>query len=78
MKLSKKIPPEHQTRTPVQLLIDEFGSLRKVAKAISRDPAAICRWQKSGLIPTSVQRQVLETCWNRGIEITAHDIIFGK
>ena len=77
MKLSK-IPVEHQIRTPVQLLIEEFGSLRAVARAISRDPAAVCRWQKTGLIPTSAQSQVLETCWNRGIEITAHEIIFGR
>ena len=49
------------TKTPVQMLIDEFGGLRSLARSISRDPAAVCRWQKSGLVPTNVQKNYLKS-----------------
>jgi hypothetical protein len=64
--------------TPVELAIDLFGGVRKLARALNRDPAAVSRWQKSGVVPTSVQRRLLESAWERGIEISAHDIVFGR
>jgi hypothetical protein len=64
--------------TPVQLAIQSFGGVRRLAKAIDRDPAAVSRWQRNGIVPSAAQRQLLETAWERGIEITAHDIIFGR
>lgn len=63
---------------PVEIIVKEFGGVRKLAKAIDRDPAAICRWRKTGVVPTSVQRKVLEVAWERGISITAHEMIFGR
>ena len=66
-------------QTPGQLVIAEFGGVRPLARAIGRDPASISRWQKGDVnIPSSMQRKVLETAWDRGIEITAHEIIFGR
>ncbi len=64
--------------TPVELAIDMFGGVRKLARALGRDPAAVSRWQKSGVVPTSVQRRLLGLGWGRGINITAHDIVFGR
>ncbi len=64
--------------TPVELAIDMFGGVRKLARALGRDPAAVSRWQKSGVVPTSVQRRLLELAWERGIDISAHDMIFGR
>lgn len=55
-----------------------FGGVRKLARALNRDPAAVSRWQKSGIVPTSVQRRLLELAWERGIDISAHDIVFGR
>lgn len=66
------------TQTPVQLVIRQFGGVRRLAKAIGRDPAAVSRWQKNGTIPSSAQRRLLEIALELGIEITAHDIIFGR
>lgn len=66
------------TNTPVTLVIEQFGGVRKLAKAIGRDPAAVSRWQKHGTVPSSVQRKVLEAAWERGINVTAHDVIFGR
>lgn len=64
--------------TPVELAIDMFGGVRKLARALGRDPAAVSRWQKSGVVPTSVQRRLLELAWERGIDISARDIVFGR
>jgi hypothetical protein len=64
--------------TPVQLAIQSFGGVRRLAKAIDRDPAAVSRWQRSGIVPSAAQKQLLEIAWERGIQLTAHDIIFGR
>jgi hypothetical protein len=64
--------------TPVDLAINLFGGVRKLARTLGRDPAAISRWRKSGVVPTSAQRKILELAWERGLNITAHDIIFGR
>lgn len=68
----------NNTDTPVDLAITRFGGVRKLARAIGRDPAAISRWKKSGTVPTSVQRKILEVAWERGVDMTAHDMIFGR
>lgn len=64
--------------TPVDLAITLFGGVRKLARTLGRDPAAISRWRKSGVVPTSAQRKILELAWEKGIDISAHDIIFGR
>ena len=65
--------------TPVQLAINEFGGLRKLARSINRDPAAISRWKSThGNIPSSIQRKLLTAAWDRGIQLSAHELIFGR
>ena len=66
-------------QTPYEVLISEFGGVRPLARAINRDPASVNKWRKrDGTIPSSIQRKVLETAWDRDIRITAHEIIFGR
>ena len=73
------IPPEHHFFTPVEVCIKEFGGVRALARAIHRDPASVSKWQKGdGTIPTSIQRKLLETAWDRGIQLSAHELIFGR
>ena len=67
-----------QTKTPGQLQIAEFGGVRALARSVHRDAASISRWQKSGLVPTSMQKKVLETAWDNNINISAHELIFGR
>lgn len=68
----------NNTFTPVDLVIERFGGVRKLARAIGRDPAAVSRWKKLGTIPAAIQRKTLEQAWERGIDLTAHDMIFGR
>ena len=66
-------------QTPYEVLISEFGGVRSLARAIHRDPASVNKWRKrDGTIPSSIQRKVLETAWEKGMKITAHEIIFGR
>lgn len=69
---------ENKHITPVELAINMFGGVRKLAKCIGRDPAAVSRWRRSGLVPTQVQRKLLAAAAAREINITAHDIVFGR
>jgi hypothetical protein len=69
---------ENNTSTPVQIAIKEFGGVRKLARAIGKDAATVSRWQKRGLIPANDQRKLLETAWEQGKSITAHQVIFGR
>ncbi len=70
---------EKNKQTPYEVLISEFGGVRALARAVDRNPAAVNRWRKGdGAIPSSIQRKVLETAWDRGIKITAHELIFGR
>ena len=64
--------------TPVEIAITAFGGVRALARALNRDPAAVSRWKKSGTVPTNVQKTLLETAWERGIKMTAHDLVFGR
>ena len=64
--------------TPVEIAISEFGGVRKLARALGRDPAAVSRWKKQGTVPTTVQRMLLTTAWDLGLKITADDLIFGR
>lgn len=64
--------------TPADLVIELFGGVRKLARALGRDPAAVSRWQRTGTVPTYIQKKLLEVAWERGIEISAHDLIFGR
>lgn len=69
---------ENKTTTPVDLVIKKFGGIRKLGRAIGRDPAAICRWRKRGLIPSSAQALVLNAAHMAGIDLTANQIVFGN
>ena len=63
---------------PVEILIKSFGGVRKLAKSLNRDPAAVSRWRKSGRVPSAIQRDALTIAWKEGHAITAHELIFGR
>jgi hypothetical protein len=64
--------------TPAELVIGAFNGVRATARELGCDPSAVSRWKKTGLIPGSYQRRILELAWERGVDLTAHDLIFGR
>lgn len=65
--------------TPVQYAIHVFGSQRKLADAAGlADQSWVSHWKKKGLVPSSVQAQILSVARQQGLPLTADDLIFGR
>jgi hypothetical protein len=69
--MSNTIPPAH-------VVVRAFGGVRAAARLLHMDASAVSRWQLSGRIPSPHQRRILEIAWKNGIDLTAHDIVFGR
>lgn len=69
---------ERKSLTPHDIVVREFKGTRQAARHLDLDVGAVSRWGKTGLVPARYQRKVLETAWKLGIDLTAHDIVFGR
>lgn len=63
---------------PSQLVVSAFGGVRPAARVLECEPSTISRWGRTGLVPAHFQKLVLSKAWEHGIDLTAHDIIFGR
>ena len=63
---------------PSALVVGAFGGVRSTARLLNCEPSTISRWGKHGRVPAEWQRPILELAWSRGIDLTAHDLIFGR
>ncbi len=68
--------------SPAERAIKEFGGFEQLAEALGRHPISIRKWTydrdkggTGGLIPTSVQGQVLAEARRRGLRLKAADLI---
>ena len=69
---------ETTIKTPYELCIAEFGGVRELARQIGRDAGSVSKWSRNGTIPTAIQKKLLERAWDLGLQISAHELIFGK
>lgn len=66
-------------RTPYEVVIDKFRGVRKLAHALGIDNhTSVLRWKDKGLIPAHHQERVLTVAKERGIDLTAEEVIFGS
>lgn len=63
---------------PGPLVVQTFGGVRKLARLLGCDPSTVSRWQATGRVPSSMQRNVLQAAWDHGLDLTAHDIVWGR
>jgi hypothetical protein len=63
---------------PAKVVVSALGGVRAAARLLECDASTVSRWQVSGRVPSSWQRRVLELAWSKGIDLTAHDVIFGR
>lgn len=63
---------------PGPLVVQTFGGVRKLARQLGCDPSTISRWSSTGRVPSGMQRQVLQLAWSEGLDLTAHDIVWGR
>jgi len=72
-------------RTPAQYVIEIFGGAREIARLLDKDPSTVYKWVKprslggtDGAIPTHEQRLLLGLAVDRGLDLTAEDLILGR
>ena len=66
-------------KTPYQIVIEEFGGVRALGRAIQKDPSNISKWGKRhGCIPARFQKTVLEKAWELDLNITPYELIMGR
>lgn len=72
----------HAPLSPADKVIQAFGGIRAVARLIERNPSSVQRWRKpraeggtGGAVPTAVQGRLLAMAAERGIPLSAVDLI---
>lgn len=70
--------------TPADIVISRFNGARELARLLGKDPSTIHRWrmpaEKGGLagrVPSAAQVKLLGLARERGIDLTAEDLIHG-
>lgn len=71
--------------SPAEYVISVFGGVRKVARAIGRDPASVSRWRRAagqkgtdGRIPSKAQQELLAKAQALGLDLTPDDLLLGR
>lgn len=68
--------------TPADKCIEAFGGVRALARALERNPSSVVRWRKpkdeggsNGAVPSALQGRILAIAQQRGLSLTAEDMI---
>jgi hypothetical protein len=68
--------------TPADKCIDVFGGVRALARALDRNPSSVVRWRRpkdeggsNGAVPSGLQGRILALAQERGLTLTAEDLI---
>jgi hypothetical protein len=71
--------------SPATLVIKAFGGVRKAARALGVRPSTVCRWNlplerggMGGQVPSKAARKILMLAKQRGLELTADDLLVGR
>lgn len=71
--------------TPADIVISRFDGVRPLARLLGKDPSTIHRWRmpasKGGLegrVPSAVQSKLMDLARERGIALTADELIIGS
>lgn len=66
------------TIRPGALVPHVFGGVRAAARAIGVDPSRVSRWSQIGTVPGRQMPRILEAAWAQGIDLTPHELVFGR
>lgn len=71
--------------SPAEYVIRVFGSVRETARAVDRDESCVSRWKApkskggtGGKIPGPVQDTILKKARRKNLDITPHDLVYGR
>ncbi|HEY5970445.1 MAG TPA: GIY-YIG nuclease family protein [Pseudoxanthomonas sp.] len=80
----EKISKPFLGKSPAQVVIERFGGVRNVARAIGYNPSSVTRWQRDsgaigtgGRIPSSVQQLLLDKAKELGIQLSIDELLHG-
>lgn len=84
--IKKLVLPTAKHLSPAQYVIQVFGGVRKLARAINYDPSNVSRWPKAkgkhggcnGIIPSSALNIILRTAQRNNYDLKAVDLICGR
>lgn len=69
---------------PAEIVISKFGGVRPLARALKIDHSSVSRWAMTkdkrgsdGMVPSKYQAQLLRLAEDRGIDLSASELIFG-
>ncbi len=72
--------------SPVECAVRAFGGVSNLARATDRSTGRVCGWMRAkerrgsgGRIPSdAVKRRLLDLAKERGLDLTAEDLIYGR
>lgn len=64
---------------PAQYVVSVFGGVCALARAIGKTPGRVSHWRRTGRIASDdVKRRVLAVARERGLDLTADDLLDGR
>ena len=68
-----------ENKTPAEFVIEAFGGVRALARALGKSPSTVSRWRSTkGLIPSSVQAEIIRLAREKGLAVTHQNLIEGE
>lgn len=64
-------------KTPAEHVIDSFGGLTKMARALGRPITTVQGWKDRGRIPQDHWREIIEVGKSIEVPLTLDDFVFG-
>jgi hypothetical protein len=71
--------------SPADIVIERFGGVRPLARLLELNHSSVARWPapktkrgSGGLVPSQYHRRLLDLARERGIELSASELIFGR
>jgi len=72
--------------TPADIVISRFQGVRPLARLLGKDPSTIHRWRMPAverwaewtIVPSAAQVRLLELARERGVALTAEELINGS
>lgn len=69
-----------EPKKPAQCAIEAFGGVRALARAVGVSPDIVSRWRSrcDGFIPRQQAVKIYQLARDRGLELTAEDLLIGR
>lgn len=66
--------------TPVEVVVDVFGGIRSVGRALGIEASTVLRWgqRPNGRIPHEYMRPLLEAAARRKLRLTLEEVVWGR